>query len=97
MSAYEQIDKLAQYLLKHWSHEIGMGDPVNGESAVTVAIRLLERLREGHATSPDSEPEKGDWRDFLEVAPVIYPTFLLIIAIRRRIVKWRTTTVLKAG
>jgi hypothetical protein len=59
MSAYEQIDKLAQYLLKHWSHEIGMGDPVNGESAVTVAIRLLERLREGSATVPEVKPDEG--------------------------------------
>lgn len=52
----ENIEQLANYLMKHWSHEIGAGDPVRGESAVEVAIRLLERLRLGHTTSPEVEP-----------------------------------------
>ena len=39
-----EIDRLANYLLTTWSSEIGVGDPIHGESAVDVAIRLLERL-----------------------------------------------------
>lgn len=37
-----QIDKLAEFLLANYPDEIGAGDPVNGESAVEVAIRLLQ-------------------------------------------------------
>jgi len=37
----KEIDRLADFLLKHYSDEIGKGDPVHGESAVDVAIRLL--------------------------------------------------------
>lgn len=43
MSAQTEIDRLAGFLLKHHANEIGAGDPVNGESAVDVAIRLLQR------------------------------------------------------
>lgn len=37
-----QIDTLADFLLANYPDEIGAGDPVNGESAVEVAIRLLQ-------------------------------------------------------
>jgi hypothetical protein len=36
-----EIDRLAEHLLLNYPGEIGKGDPVNGESAVDVAIRLL--------------------------------------------------------
>lgn len=42
--------RLAGYLLEYWADEIGAGDPVHGESAVDVAIRLLDRLREYEAS-----------------------------------------------
>jgi hypothetical protein len=38
---HPEIDRLANFILANYSHEIGVGDPVNGESAVDVAIRLL--------------------------------------------------------
>jgi len=46
MSAKTEIDKLASYILAVWADEIGAGDPIHGESAVDVAIRLLERQKE---------------------------------------------------
>lgn len=39
-----EIDKLAGFILAHFADEIGAGDPVHGESAVDVAIRLLGRM-----------------------------------------------------
>lgn len=41
----QEIERLASYLLKHHEDEIGRGDPVNGESAVDVAIRLIEEKK----------------------------------------------------
>jgi len=38
-----QIDKLAKCILEHYQHEIGAGNPVHGEGACEVAVRLLER------------------------------------------------------
>ena len=40
-----EIDRLASWILSCYPEEIGRGDPVHGESAVDVALRLLERLR----------------------------------------------------
>lgn len=40
----DQIGRLADYLMSHFPDEIGAGDPVHGEGAVDVAIRLLSRL-----------------------------------------------------
>ena len=39
----KEIDRLASFILKELSHELGKGDSVNGESAVDVAIRLLSK------------------------------------------------------
>lgn len=36
-----EVDRLAQFILANYSHEIGRGDPAHGEGAVDVAIRLL--------------------------------------------------------
>lgn len=41
-----QIDQLAEFILTSYPDEIGAGDPVNGESAVEVAIRLLQPKEE---------------------------------------------------
>jgi hypothetical protein len=41
----KEIDRLADFLLQEFPDEIGLGDPVSGESAVDVAIRLLRRLK----------------------------------------------------
>ncbi len=38
-----QIDQLSNCVLKHFADEIGLGDPVRGEGACAVAVRLLER------------------------------------------------------
>jgi hypothetical protein len=38
-----EIDRLAQYLLINHPDEIGKGNPVHGESAVDIAIRLLSK------------------------------------------------------
>lgn len=47
--AEEEIGRLADFFLKNYSDEIGVGDPAHGESAVDMAIRLLtkdDRTRE---------------------------------------------------
>jgi hypothetical protein len=36
-----EINRLADFILKYYSQEIGLGNPIEGESAVDVAIRLL--------------------------------------------------------
>jgi predicted nucleic acid-binding Zn-ribbon protein len=36
-----EINRLADFVLKYYGHEIGLGNPQEGESAVDVAIRLL--------------------------------------------------------
>ncbi len=36
-----EIDRLAAFMLEYYPHEMGVGDPVHGESAVDMAIRLL--------------------------------------------------------
>ena len=40
-----EIDKLAKFILTELSNEIGSGNPVNGESAVDVAIRLMKEFK----------------------------------------------------
>jgi hypothetical protein len=42
----EQVNALADFLLKEYPDEIGKGDPVHGESAMEVAIRLLTKREE---------------------------------------------------
>ena len=42
-NAERSIERLADFLLSHYPDEIGRGNPVKGESAVEVAIRLLAR------------------------------------------------------
>ena len=37
-----QLEKLSSYLSLNHGEEIGRGDPRNGESAVEVAIRLMD-------------------------------------------------------
>ena len=44
-AAEQQTTRLANYLMEAWPDEIGAGDPVHGEGAVDVAIRLLKRLK----------------------------------------------------
>lgn len=39
----EEIGRLADFFLKNYPDEIGVGDPANGESAVDMAIRLLTK------------------------------------------------------
>lgn len=39
-----EIDKLGNYILANCPDEIGKGNPVHGESAADVAIRLIERF-----------------------------------------------------
>ena len=41
----QEIDRLADFLLKNYPNEIGKGDFVHGESAVDVAIRLLSKRK----------------------------------------------------
>jgi len=41
MGARAEIDRLAEFLMRYYQDDIGTGDPVHGESAVDVAIRLL--------------------------------------------------------
>ena len=41
-----QCEHLATYILENYPQEVGRGDPVHGESAVSVAIRLLQELLE---------------------------------------------------
>lgn len=38
-----EINRLAEFISLNYRDEIGKGDPVNGESAVDVAIRLLKK------------------------------------------------------
>lgn len=40
-----QIDRLADFIMENFGHEIGRGNPKEGESAVEVAIRLLSRQK----------------------------------------------------
>lgn len=51
----DEIDRLADYLMEAWGHEIGLGDPA-GESAVDVAIRLLKRLEAVDADPKSAQP-----------------------------------------
>jgi len=44
-SCKEQIDDLAKFIMRVCPDEIGVGDPVHGESAVEVAIRLIGELK----------------------------------------------------
>lgn len=44
-----EVQRLANWLMKNFSNEIGAGDPKHGESAVDVAIRLLQQLKDGLA------------------------------------------------
>jgi hypothetical protein len=61
MSTYkEEVDRLADYLMEAWPHEIGQGDPAHGESAVDVAIRLLKRLEAYDASSQTQKPAVGE-------------------------------------
>jgi len=53
--ASNEIDRLANYLLKHFPHEIGRGDPIHGESAVDVAIRLLTMLKEDYESAKEPQ------------------------------------------
>jgi len=46
-----QIERLANCILKHFPSEIGMGDPVQGEGACDVAVRLLQQ----YAERPDED------------------------------------------
>jgi chromosome segregation ATPase len=46
-----EINRLADFILKYYGHEIGLGNPIEGESAVDVAIRLL---------TPQSSPSVTD-------------------------------------
>jgi hypothetical protein len=46
-----EINRLADFILKYYSQEIGLGNPIEGESAVDVAIRLL---------TPQSSPSVTD-------------------------------------
>ena len=41
--AKKEIGRLASFLLTNYLDELGKGDPVHGESAVDVAIRLLSK------------------------------------------------------
>ena len=43
--AKREIDRLANFLLKEYPDEPGKGNPVHGESAVDVAIRLLTKKK----------------------------------------------------
>jgi len=54
-SPRDEIDRLADYLMEAWGHEIGLGDP-GGESAVDVAIRLLKRLEAVDADPKSAQP-----------------------------------------
>jgi hypothetical protein len=45
MNANKEIDRLAKYLMENYPNEIDKGDPVHSESAVDVAIRLLDRFK----------------------------------------------------
>ena len=49
LSEIREVDRLAEFLLSKSPHEIGRGDFVNGESAVDVAIRLLNEQSEREA------------------------------------------------
>lgn len=48
-AAADDHKRIADHLLAEWSHEIGMGDPTNGESAADVVIRLLGELAQHRA------------------------------------------------
>jgi hypothetical protein len=41
----KEIHRLAEFLLRNYSNEIGKGNPKEGESAVDVAIRLLTPIK----------------------------------------------------
>jgi len=41
--AKNEIQRLADFLLRRYPDEIGKGNPQSGESAVDVAIRLLSK------------------------------------------------------
>jgi hypothetical protein len=45
MNAHKEIDRLAKYLMENFPNGIDKGDPVHSESAVDVAIRLLDRFK----------------------------------------------------
>lgn len=51
--AVKEIARLTNYLMKAWPDEIGTGDPVRGESAVDVAIRLLRKVEDKKAGSDE--------------------------------------------
>ena len=50
-----QVDRLGNCVMKHFSREIGMGDPVHGEGACDVAVRMLQR----YAGTLDEMKEAG--------------------------------------
>ena len=41
----KEIERLGQFILNELSDEIGRGNPVNGESAVDIAIRLMKEFK----------------------------------------------------
>ena len=59
---YEQQHALlSDIIFRHFPDEIGKGDPVNGESAVQVAVRLIAELAEMR-----TDPKKPDPMDILD-------------------------------
>jgi len=43
--AISDHQKLADWILANWPEQIGVGNPLEGESAAEVAIRLMDELR----------------------------------------------------
>ena len=52
----KEIDRLADFLMENYQAEIGKGDPINGESAVNVAIRLLQQ----RSPTPNTKVTEGE-------------------------------------
>ena len=40
-----QVDLLAKFLIENFEEEVGKGESPNGEGAIEMAIRLLEKLK----------------------------------------------------
>jgi hypothetical protein len=60
-----QVDELARVILRNYPDQIGVGDPVHGESAVAVATRILS---DEPPSTDDSRPKRDLLADVLMAA-----------------------------
>lgn len=53
-----EIDRLAKWILANCPEEIGKGNPITGESAVDVAIRMMRECMAWRASTAVQSPEE---------------------------------------